>query len=208
MADEASLLLGIFKGRFPLWVIATPERREVDNMAVIARTRGDKGLLAKTQILTRTGSIIINDTKGDLFTDTASFRSKMSDVYVIDTRGFGNRYDPMRGKHSLGELRGIAKFLLFEPDEGEGRVFTRRALNMLSAVFRAARIEGYTPLTYCASLIHTRMMASLRRLEELSKQTGLSPEDNLATRFLGGGLVTPILTAAFLRMPGRRLRQK
>lgn len=182
--DEASLLLGVYKERYPLRVIGTPKHRELGNMAVIARTRGGKGLLAKAQILTWTGSMIINDIKGDLFAETAGYKAGMSDVYVFDTRGVGHRYDPILGKTTSGELRGIAKYLLLEADE-KNRVFAERALKMLTAIFTAARIEGYPPIAYGAYLIHTGMMATVRRLQELSVRVGLPPQDNLGTRFLG-----------------------
>jgi type IV secretion system protein VirD4 len=184
LTNGAHLLLGVWQKKLPLRVLQTPERRELGNMAVIARTRGGKGLLAKAQILSWSGSIIINDIKGDLFDDTAGYRSTMSDVYVFDTRGVGHRYDPLAGKTTSGELRGIAKYLLLDADE-KNRVFAERAIKMLTAILIAARMEGYPPLAYAAYLIHTGMKATVRRLEELSERSGLAPEDNLATRFLG-----------------------
>jgi len=184
LADEASLLLGVLDPKTILRVTAQPGRPELNNLAVIARTRGGKGLLAKAQILTWTGSLIVNDIKGELFDATAGEKARTSDVYVIDTRGVGHRYDPLSGRLTPGELRGIAKYLLLEPDEGNGRVFTKRAINMLTALFQAARMEGVNPLVYAGHFLHCGMREAARRLEELSRRAGLSAKDNLATRFL------------------------
>jgi len=184
LTDGVQLLLGVWKNSVPLRVRQTPNRRELGNIGVIARTRGGKGLLAKAQILSWTGSIIINDIKGDLYDDTAAYRATMSTVFVIDTRGVGHRYDPIAGKTTSGELRGIAKYLLLEADE-KGKVFTDRAVKMLTALFVAARLEGLSPIAYCAHLIHTGMKATVKRLQAVSEHHGLAPQDNLATRFLG-----------------------
>ncbi|MBV8894477.1 MAG: type IV secretory system conjugative DNA transfer family protein, partial [Acidobacteria bacterium] len=184
VTDAASLLLGTLDQQTVLRVTAQPKRPELNNLAVIARTRGGKGLLAKAQILTWSGSLIINDIKGELFDATAWDKARTSDVFVIDTRGVGHRYDPLSGRLTPGELRGIARYLLLEPDEGNGRIFTKRAINMLTALFQAARMEGQNPLVYAGHFLHLGMREAARRLEELSQRAGLTEKDNLATRFL------------------------
>ena len=170
LSDAASLLLGILDHQTILRVTAQPKRPELNNLAVLARTRGGKGLLAKAQILTWSGSLIVNDIKGELFDATAGDKSKTSDVFVIDTRGVGHRYDPLSGRLTPGELRGIARYLLLEPDEGNGRIFTKRAVNMLTALFQAARLEGHNPLVYAGHFLHCGMRETARRLEELSQK--------------------------------------
>ena len=102
LTDSEALLLGVWEGNRPLSVRPTPARPELGNLAVVARTRGGKGLLAKAQILSWTGSLIVNDIKGDLFADTAGYRAEMSDVFVFDTRGIGNRFDPLEGPRDRG----------------------------------------------------------------------------------------------------------
>src|SRR5260370_11964996 len=93
-----SLLIGANRLKQFYLVQPTQERRELGNMLVVAPTRGGKGLLAVSQILTWGGSIVINDLKGDLFSQTAGYRATLGKVFVIDPRGIGHRYDPLQGK--------------------------------------------------------------------------------------------------------------
>ena len=108
----------------------------------------------------------------------------MSDVFVFDTRGIGSRFDPLHGRESEDELRKAADYLLAEPHEGHGLIFTKRAVKMLTQLFKAARIEGHPPLSYAGHFIHLGITDAARRLEELSIRESLPPKDNLATRFL------------------------
>ena len=108
----------------------------------------------------------------------------MSDVYVFDTRGTGNRFDPLHGRETEDELRAMADYLLIEPNEGHGLIFTKRAVKMLTQLFKAARIEGYPPLSYAGHFVHLGITDAAKRLEELSIRQNLAPKDNLATRFL------------------------
>ena len=71
LTDAETLLLGVWDGNRPVSVRSTPTRPELGNLAVVNRTRGGKGLAAKAQILGWSGSLIVNDIKGDLFEDTA-----------------------------------------------------------------------------------------------------------------------------------------
>jgi type IV secretory pathway TraG/TraD family ATPase VirD4 len=105
------------------------------NVLVVAPTRGGKGLLATSQLLTWPHSVIVNDIKGDLFTQTAGYRSSLGKVYVIDPTGIGNWYDPLLGKETEDELLSSATHLLYKPDEGEGTIFTQRAIIMLTQRF-------------------------------------------------------------------------
>jgi type IV secretory pathway TraG/TraD family ATPase VirD4 len=78
----------------------------------VAPTRGGKGLLATAQLLSFPHSVVVNDIKGDLFEQTAGFRSRFSDIYVIDPNGFGNRYNPLSGKTNHKDLLAAAFSLL------------------------------------------------------------------------------------------------
>ncbi len=90
LKDEASLLLGVSHLNQILRVQPTKKRRELGNLLVVAPTRGGKGLLAVTQLLTWPHSVIVNDIKGELFQLTAGDRAKRGKVYVIDPRGYGH----------------------------------------------------------------------------------------------------------------------
>jgi type IV secretion system protein VirD4 len=80
-------------------------------------------------------SAVVFDIKGDLYTQTAGYRKTLGPVYRFDTRGFGDRYDLLRGNMSEDELYGIAKQLMYEPNEGDGKAFTQKGTKMLTIVF-------------------------------------------------------------------------
>jgi hypothetical protein len=61
---ETSLLLGVGELSRVLRVRPTRTRRELGNLLVVAPTRGGKGLLATSQLLTWRGSVVVNDIKG------------------------------------------------------------------------------------------------------------------------------------------------
>ena len=69
-----SLLLGISQFSRILHVKSTPQRRELGNCLIVAPTRGGKGLLGVSQLLSWKHSVIVNDIKGDLFDQTAGYR--------------------------------------------------------------------------------------------------------------------------------------
>jgi type IV secretion system protein VirD4 len=134
-----SLLLGVNQFSRILHVQATPERRELGNILIQAPTGGGKGLLAVCQLLTWGSSAIVFDIKGDLYTQTAGYRSTLGPVYRFDTRGNGACYDPLRGKESDDEFYAIVYQLLYEPNEGDGKSFTQKGTKMLMIVFLAGR---------------------------------------------------------------------
>src|SRR3954449_4593792 len=145
---RSGLLLGRTRFRQLLHVTQTKARRELGNLLVVAPTRGGKGLLATSQLLTWKHSVIVNDIKGELFAQTAGYRASLGKVFVIDPSGVGHRYDPLQGKHSEDALLSVATNLLHKADEGDGAIFTQRAINMLTQLFLASRLEKQAPLPY------------------------------------------------------------
>jgi type IV secretion system protein VirD4 len=188
--DETSLLLGISRFNNLLRVRPTETRRELGNVLVVAPTRGGKGLLATSQLLTWPHSVIVNDIKGELFTQTAGYRSSLGKVFVIDPTGVGNCFDPLLGKHTDLELKSIAKSLLYKPNEGEGEVFTQRATRMLTQLLHAARIEQVSPLSYVAAMINEPIKMVAGRVSRVSPQ--------LAIRFLDDSIETADFQNKFL----------
>src|SRR3954451_15449826 len=170
------LLLGRTRFEHLLQVTPTKTRRELGNVLVVAPTRGGKGLLATSQLLSWKHSVIVNDIKGELFAQTAGYRSTLGKVFVIDPGGVGHRYDPLQGKHSEDALLSAATNLLHRPDEGEGEIFTRRATNMLTQLFLGARQAGHAPLPYTRHLLRSGLPGVVEHLH------GLDPV--LATQFL------------------------
>src|SRR6266581_1072227 len=126
------LLLGSRKARQFVCVRPTPARRELGNLLIVAPTRSGKGLLATSQLLSWQHSVVVNDIKGELFEATAGYRSTLGKVFVIDPTGVGDRFDPLHGKQTEDEFYSTATHLLFKPDEGEGQIFTQRAIVMLT----------------------------------------------------------------------------
>src|SRR2546425_12657693 len=72
-----SLLLGVNRLKQFLCVRPINTRRELGNLLVVGPTRSGKGLLATSQLLTWGGSVVVNDIKGDLFLQTAGYRSSI-----------------------------------------------------------------------------------------------------------------------------------
>jgi type IV secretion system protein VirD4 len=134
-----SLLLGLNHFSHILHVSPTPTRRELGNILIQAPTGGGKGLLAVCQLLTWNSSAIVFDIKGDLYKQTAGYRHTLGPVYRFDTRGYGDCYDPLKGKQSEDELYAIAKHLMYEPHEADGKAFTQRGTKMLTIGFLAGR---------------------------------------------------------------------
>jgi type IV secretion system protein VirD4 len=137
-----SLLLGSNQFSRILHVRATPKRRELGNILIQAPTGGGKGLLAVCQLLTWESSVIVFDIKGDLYRQTAGYRATLGPVYRFDTRGYGNTYDPMRGKQSEDELYTIAEQLMYEAREGDGKAFTQKGIKMLTIMYLAGRVAN------------------------------------------------------------------
>jgi type IV secretory pathway TraG/TraD family ATPase VirD4 len=155
LEPETSLLLGASHFTHVLRVRPTDTRRELGNLLIVAPTRGGKGLLATSQLLTCQHSVVVNDIKGELFTQTAGYRSTLGKVFVIDPTGVGHRYDPLLGKQTEDALLSSATHLLFKPDEGEGAIFTQRATVMLTQLLLAARAERHAPLPYVRQIIRS-----------------------------------------------------
>jgi type IV secretion system protein VirD4 len=165
--DDTSLLLGIADFHNLLCVQPTTARPELGNLLAVATTRGGKGLLATSQLLTWPHSVIVNDIKGDLFTQTAGYRRTLGKVVVISPQGYGHRYDPLVGKETEDQLLSVATHLLFDPDERD-KVFTQRAITMLTQLFLAARAERYPPLPYVRYMIRSPLPDVAARLNTLN----------------------------------------
>lgn len=182
------LLLGTRKTSFVV-VRPTKTRREFGNLLVVAPTRGGKGLLAVSQVLSWQHSIVVNDIKGELFAQTAGFRSTLGKVIVIDPTGIGHRFDPLHSKQTEDELYSASSHLLFEADERE-RIFTQRATVMLTQMFLAARKEGRPPFPYVRFLIRNGLADAAARLNAV--------EPSLATQFLDTSFLNANLADRFL----------
>jgi len=166
----------------------TRQRPELGNLLIVAPTRSGKGLLAVSQLLTWHHSVIINDIKGDLFTQTAGFRSLLGPVYVLDPTGVGHAYDPLQGKATEDALYSSAAHLLHHAEEQD--IFTQRAITMLACIFLAAKWQDTPALPYARMMLHAGLTGCIERLHTVS------PE--LATIFLDVSLEQANLSDRFL----------
>ena len=122
--DEEALLIGRTHLGGIYRVRKTPNRRELGNMMVVAPPRHGKSQLGVTQLLTWPDSVVAVDLKGELYQKSGGFRATLGPVYVIDLRGLGNQYDPLRDCTDEERLYDAAKNILYDPHEGSGRSFT------------------------------------------------------------------------------------
>ena len=182
------LLLGRSSGHY-VSVRPTRQRRELGNLLVVAPTRAGKGLLATSQLVSWQHSVVVNDIKGELFATTAGYRATLGDVYVIDPTGVGHRFDPLHGKQTEDEFYSTASHLLFEAEEKE-RIFTQRAIVMLTQMFLASRAEAISPFLYVRYLIRSGLTYAAARLDQI--------DPALATQFLENNFAKANLTDRFL----------
>jgi type IV secretion system protein VirD4 len=182
---ETSLLLGIGPYNRVLRITPTTKHKELGNLLVEAPTRRGKGLLAITQLLTWPHSVVVNDIKGELFEKTAAARAKWGPVFVVaPTLGVGDGFNPLHNCRSEEDFREMAIHLLYKTYEQEADPFTKRAVKMLKAILMAGFREGLPLFPYVSHLLHLGPEAIAARLDLLSRQHNLPPQENLATRFL------------------------
>src|SRR6266581_1224863 len=187
------ILLGIRRmwlfHRQLITVRKSKQRPELGNLLIVAPTRSGKGLLAVSQLLTWHHSVIVNDIKGDLFTQTSGFRSLLGPVYVLDSTGVGHAYDPLQGKATEDALYSSAAHLLHQAEEHD-QIFTQRATTMLASIFAAAKREGAATLPYARMMLREGLAGCVERLNTVSS--------DLATIFLDVSLEHANMSDRFL----------
>src|SRR5215218_2535931 len=181
---ETGLLLGVSPFTQVLSVRSTTQRRELGNVLVDALTRGGKGLLAISQLLTWPHSALVLDIKGELYEATAGYRRTLGKVFVIDPDAVGHQFDPLHGRSTERQLYAAAKYLLYEEGERDP-IFIQRGMKMLTQLFLAAREENrhagydkYRLLPYAGQLMNLPINQVAAHLH------AVSPE--LAAKFLSG----------------------
>jgi len=132
--------------------------------------------LATTQLLTWKHSAVVNDIKGELFSATAGRRASLGPVFVIDPTGVGHRFDPLFCRCGEDGLYSAAVSLLVDPDDGDGKIFTQRAVAMLSSLLGAARAQALPPLPYVRALVSAGLQSSAAEVERV--------DPRLTTQFL------------------------
>ena len=174
-------------------------RRELGNFLVCGPARSGKSLHLVTNLLTWLGSVVVLDIKGELYRLTAGGREqKGQDVYVLDPKGRGNRYDPFRElAHSPEALRSAA-LLVMEPEKERQPIFAQRASNALYAAVLGAKVEGRPTLPYVRELTSEGAFAFVKRLAKLDDPEirgalvdflGVPPEQLKPDAFEGRGFL-------------------
>ena len=148
--QEAGLLIGVSSFNHVLSVRQTGKRQELGNVLVDALTRGGKGLLAISQLLTWPHSVVVLDIKGELYEATAAYRKTLGPVFVIDPEAVGNQFgivskgtsEPVDRLTLLGGLQHIClpEWHMLQID---GMVFWRQvgieSVNLISPLVRQSR---------------------------------------------------------------------
>jgi type IV secretion system protein VirD4 len=184
--DGKHLLLGQGRCNQFLRVSPTNNGRELNNLGMFVPTGGGKSTHLTSQILTWPHSMIINDPKGELFQLTAGYRWMLgrkegdteNNVFVFDPTGNGHRYNPLAGMLTEDALYAVARQLLYEPGEGDGKAFTQHAILMLTLLFLAARKRGDSPFPFVRALSQCGTNGIAAKLNAI--------DETLATRFLDG----------------------
>jgi len=182
--DETALLLGRTYLGGIYRVTPTKNRRELGHMLVAAPPRSGKSVLAVSQILTWPHSLIIIDIKGELYRQTAGYRSTLGPVYVLDPRGLGHQYDPLGNITNEDELYASAKNLLYDPREGEGRSFTEWGILLEVLKWQACLELNRQHGTHYRLLPFTRHLARLGINPAAAAINAISP--TLARALLDG----------------------
>jgi len=149
---RSSVILGTFNGSL-LGMKATKSKPELDHTLIVSPTRGGKGLMAITNLLSNKHSVVVVDPKGEMFHATAGHRSKFSDVFVIDPSGQGSKYDPIQDMGNTDESYFAAAALIMKAEQdGSSSVFAERASIGLVAAIVAARLLEQPTLPYIQSV--------------------------------------------------------
>jgi type IV secretion system protein VirD4 len=174
-------------------------RRELGNFLICGPARSGKTLHLVTNLLTWLGSVVTLDIKGELYRLTASAREeKGQDVYVLDPKGRGDRYDPFRELSYSPEALRSAALLVMEPERERQPIFAQRAANALYAAVIGARVEGRPTLPYVRELTSEGAFAFVQRLASLDDPEirralvdflGLPPERLKPEAFEGRGFL-------------------
>jgi hypothetical protein len=186
--DGRHILIGESIFNHVLVVSPTETRKELGNILFDGITRSGKGLAIEANLLNWQYSAIVNDIKKELWIRTAGFREKGlgGKAFLFDPRGNGHKYDPLEGLYTDSDLRSVATTLLYRPNEGQNKVFTGRAITMLTQIFHAARLEKQRPLPFTYKILNEGLIGVATILEIISQKNNFYP--NLATKFLDIGI--------------------
>lgn len=145
------LLIATAPGGQQLGLSAPPE---LGHMLVVGPSRSGKGLHLIANLLDWRGSAIVVDLKGEFHRKTSGWRSGFGRVVVLDPRGRGTPYDPIRHlAASEQELSAAAMILLTPEKDAHNSIFASAAVPALVAMFRAAHVLGRPTFSFVAECV-------------------------------------------------------
>lgn len=117
------------------------KRKELEHIIVVAPTRSGKGLHLQTVCYTWGGSLVVVDIKGEMYRRTSGHRANLGqNVYVLDPRGVGHRFDPFLELETDEEINSAVKLVL-DTGDPENKIFEDRAAYAFIAMIAAARVR-------------------------------------------------------------------
>ena len=164
-------------------VVPQKKRKELGHVLIVGPTRCGKGLGLTQNLLCFSGSIAVNDPKGENFARTGAWRKAMGqDVRVIDPRGRGDCFNPFAELSRKPETLKMACKLIADP-EGDGgeSIFAERGSSALYAGMKGALLAGEPILTYLRFVTRGGLLGFI---EDMSKVKDAEVQQNL-TDFLG-----------------------
>ena len=142
---------------------------------MVGRTRCGKGLFGESQILDWPHSVVVFDIKGEIRRHTQQFRSTFNDIFTLHPDGKGDQFDPLDAISKDRDLQSAATNLLYNSRDTDP-IFTKRAINMLTQIFHAAKAERQRVLPYVSQMMALGLDGVADRLHAI--------DPRLATKFL------------------------
>lgn len=168
---------GVVFGKFEKKLVTKPP--SIEGHALIVGGTGSgktRGVIIPT-LLKWPGAVIIMDIKGELSRITKDRRSLLGDVFIFDSEGGGDCYDPIALCNTIDQAQDLARTLIPVPENGDP-FWCEAAQAILAAFAYEGSVYGYklsdiaeklctTPITeliaHCREheLRHVRLLASI-----------------------------------------------
>lgn len=158
------------------------------HLITVAPTRSGKSTtMIVPNLLRYRGSCIVLDPKGELYRDTAGWRSTLGPVYRIAPFGKGSDgFNPLAAIDSFSDARALAS-LLMPPDPKAQNFFRNDAIAFLTALIMFV-VKGAPPERRTMQEIRditAGPLAGLQQIAEDMANSGVSAIANPATTMLG-----------------------
>jgi type IV secretion system protein VirD4 len=159
--------------------------KRLQHVLVTAPSQSGKSVHAKSVLTAFHGSSVTVDMKGELYRDTAGYRSTFSSIVVLNPRGIGYQYDPFADIGTdIESLRAAAEILVIDPNDRDP-IFAQRALSAVTAALRGAYLEDEPSIPYLHRVVQMGPQKFVEHLirhndriicEQITTFLGTSPE--------------------------------